>query len=69
MRAAFCLALLASMAYSATQLYVPKAAAFGVCCSFSSQCRDTSHAICCAPSTLEAPCSPNQRNYCSAYCN
>ena len=41
-------ALLASMVYSATQLYAPGAAAFGVCCSFSSRCRDTSHAICCA---------------------
>lgn len=69
LRAAFYLALLASMVYSATQLYVPQAAAFGVCCTYSSQCGDPGHALCCAPNALEAPCSPRQRNYCSAYCN
>jgi hypothetical protein len=69
LRAAFYLALLASMVYSAAQLYVPKAAAFGVCCSFSSQCTDTGHALCCAPNSLEAPCSQSKRNYCSAFCN
>lgn len=68
LRAALYLALLASMVYSATQLYVPKAAAFGVCCTYSSQC-DSGHSLCCAPSPLEAPCSQSKRNYCLAYCS
>jgi hypothetical protein len=43
------IAFLISMVFSATQLYVPKTTAFGVCCTFSSQCTDPGHTLCFAP--------------------
>jgi hypothetical protein len=68
LRAALYTALLAAMAYSAVQLYVPKADAYGVCCTYSKQCADPNHSMCCAPPTGATKCSPTQPNYCQLFC-
>jgi len=69
LRAALYATLLVAMVYSATQLYVPKANAFGVCCTYTRQCTDPNHTFCCAPPAGATACSPSQRNYCLVFCD
>lgn len=69
LRAALYAALLTAMVYSATQLYVSKANAFGVCCTFSRDCSDPNHTFCCDPPAGASACSPTQRRYCLLLCS
>jgi hypothetical protein len=59
-------ALLVAMVFSAMQLYVPKAKAYGLCCRYTSDCPD--RAICCKPPLGAAPCSQTLANYCLSAC-
>jgi hypothetical protein len=65
-------ALVAVMAYSATQLDLSKVFAQGpICCSYGVDCSGKGkEAIlkCCTPSGGEAPCSQQQPNYCRDSC-
>jgi hypothetical protein len=60
------IALLAAMAFSALQLYAPKAGAKNLaCCNWGNEC--TRFAICCQ-NPIMAPCSATKRDYCQVAC-
>jgi hypothetical protein len=65
-RTALYLALLAAMALSAAQLFVPKAKADIKCCTYGNQC--ARFAVCCLPEVGQAPCSATNANYCYTAC-